>query len=181
MSAREAKLRRAPRSRRRTVRIVDTHSSSRTATVSFLILAAVALLAFGGWRYWQTEEPAPALQRPLTEVRLPWQCGRGHSFEAAGRVEPRSCPVCGRQSYIVNQWECKEHGRFDVAVRLRLDADGMVVPDSYRIGMGKWVPAGEEIGCPRCGKPLRHRARDPYESKIRRKERRRGGAPSRGG
>ena len=181
MPSPEAKADRRPRSRRRTVRIVEPRSTTRTATLSFLITVAAAVFLFVVWRFSQTEEVVlPALRGP-GEVTLDWRCVAGHTFRAPGQVEPHPCVVCGRPAYPFGIWRCEDHGEFEVIARLQLDAEGVLRPLEFRIlPDGEWVPAREILKCPECGERLQRQLRDPLGDLPRRKKTR-GMTPPRGG
>ena len=177
----EASTGRRPRSRRRTVRIVEPGSTTRTATVSFLITVAAAVLLFVVWRFWRAEEPAvPPLPGP-GEITLDWKCPAGHTFGAPAQVEPHPCTLCGHPAYPFGVWKCEEDGEFEVHVRLQLDTQGVLRPLEYRIlPHGEWGLAGETLACPVCGKHLKRKIQDPLKDLLRRKKKR-GTTPPRGG
>ena len=181
MPSSEARSDRRPRSRGRTVRIVEPRSTTRTATLSFLIAAAAAVFLFVVWRFWRTEEViVPALRGP-GEVTLDWKCLAGHSFRAPGQVEPHPCVVCGRPAYPFGIWKCEEHGEFEVIARLQLDAGEVLRPLEFRIlPDGDWVPASEILECPECGERLTRKLRDPLGD-LPQPRRKRGLTPPRGG
>ena len=169
----EARVDRWPRSPRRTVRIIGPRSTTRTATVSFLITAAAAVLLFVIWRFWGTEEPVLPLLRGPGELTLDWMCEAGHTFRAPGQVEPHPCTSCGLPAYPFGTWRCTEHGEFEILVRLQLDAHEVLRPLEYRIFPdGEWAPAGETLKCPVCGKHLKRKFRDPLGDLPRRKKKR---------
>ena len=180
MPSREAQVDRGPRSRRRTVRIVESRSTSRTATVSFLVTAAAAVLLFVIWRFWRADEIMPPEPRPLSQVTWKWECDAGHTFRASAHAEPRACPRCGRPAYPVDTWRCEEHGEFKVAVRFRRDAAGGLHPLEYRVADEDWTPAADGPYCPRCGRLLNHKPKDPFED-IPRTKKKKAVEPTRGG
>ena len=88
----------APRTRRRTVRIVESRSTTRTAVVSFLITAAAAMFALVIWLSLRPAVVEGPIHRVLQEVDLDWRCDAGHAWRAKGQIEPRVCMTqdCGR-------------------------------------------------------------------------------------
>ena len=172
MPAREAKVDRGPRSRRRTVRIVDSRSASRTATVSFLVTAAAAVLLFVVWRFWRADEIVPPTARPLEQVTWKWKCEEGHYFPAIAHAEPRACPRCGRPAYPMDIWRCPEHGEFEVLVRFRVGEGKTLQPLEYQVADGDWTVAADGPRCPQCGRALEHKPRDPFADMPRAKKKR---------
>lgn len=173
MSPHEANVPGAPRTRRRTVRIIEPRSATRTAVVSFLIMAAAAMFALVVWlSLHPTVEEGP-VQRKLVDVDLDWRCDAGHAWRLTGQIEPRICPTkdCGRDMWPAARWSCENHHKFDVAVRLQLDAIGLPRPLEFRLRGHDWVVAGDPLVCPKCSKMLRQVVRDPLEVVKRRKRR----------
>lgn len=158
----EAKVAGAPRTHRKTVRIVESRSGSRTAAISFLITAAVAVLAIVVWVSTRETVEAPAVQRLLHEVILDWRCDNGHTLTYPGRIGPRHCEKCQGEMWPIATWSCENHHSHRVAVRLEIGPDGKPGPTEFRLRRRNWVPAGTVLNCPRCGQPLMPRVRDPY-------------------
>lgn len=173
MSPHEANVPGAPRIRRRTVRIVESGSGTRTAVVSFLITAAAAMFALVIWLSLRPAVEEGPIQRVLTEVDLDWRCDAGHAWRMTGQIEPRVCPNkdCGRDMWPAARWSCENHHKFDVAVRLELDAGGLPRPVEFRLRGHDWIVSGDPLVCPKCSKLLRQDDRDPFEVVKRRKRR----------
>ena len=161
---------RARSARRRTVRIVKQRRATRTAAISLLIVAVPAMLLFVAWRFWQTDEEVPTFTRRLADVVLDWKCEGGHTFKARGQVAPRKCPTCGRAAYAVGTYHCPIHGPFELSIRYAEDSAGVARPSEYRIGR-KWAPAADGAHCPRCGRNLERRPKDPFAPKPRGRQR----------
>ncbi len=173
MSPHEANVPGAPRKRRRTVRIVEPRSATRSAVVSFLIMAAAAMFALVIWlSLHPTVEEGP-VQRKLADVDLDWRCDAGHAWRLTGQIEPRVCPAkdCGRDMWPAARWSCENHHKIDVAVRLELDAMGLPRPVEFRLRGHDWVVASDSLVCPKCSKLLRQVVRDPLAVVKRRKKR----------
>ena len=175
MPVSEANVPGAPRTPRRTVRIVETGSASRTAVISFLITAAAAVLALMIWLSLRTPIEEPAVQRGLAEISLDWRCQSGHYLRAwPGQIGPRTCERCREarkadtDMWPIATWSCENNHKHDVAVLLELNPEGKPVPVEFRLRNRDWVAAGIEQNCPRCGKPLGERVRDPLGEFIKR-------------
>ncbi|MCH8146533.1 MAG: hypothetical protein IH987_00845 [Planctomycetes bacterium] len=172
----------APRSRRRTVRIVEPRSTTRTAVVSFLITAAAAMFALVIWLSLRPAVVEGPVRRVLPEVDLDWRCDAGHAWRARGQIEPRVCMTkdCDRDMWPAARWSCENHHKFHVATRLELDASGFPGPVEFRLRGHKWVVAGDPLVCPKCSKFLREDVRDPLAD-VKRRKRRSAPPPKRGG
>lgn len=175
MSPHEANVPGAPRARRRrrTVRIVESRSGTRTAVVSFLITAAAAMFALVIWLSLRPAVEEGPVRRVLTDVDLDWRCDAGHAWGMKGQIEPRVCQTkgCGRDMWPAARWACENHHKFDVAVRLELDGEGLPRPVEFRLRGHDWVVAGDPLVCPKCSKLLRQVVRDPYEVVKKRRRR----------
>jgi len=158
----EANVASTPRTHRKTVRIIESRSGVRTAAISFLITAAVAVLTIVVWLSTRKTVEPPAVQRTLQEVMLDWRCDNGHTLTYPGKIGPRHCEKCGGEMWPVATWSCENHHSYKVAVRLEIGPDGRPGPKEFRLGRRDWVPAGTVLTCPRCGQPLIQRVRDPY-------------------
>lgn len=173
MSPHEANVAGAPRTRRRTVRIVESRSATRTAVVSFLITAAAAMFVLVIWLSLRPAVAEGPVQRKLREVDMDWRCDAGHAWRAKGQIGPRVCQTkdCGRDMWPAAPWSCENHHKVDVAVRLELDALERPRPVEFRIRGHDWVAAGDPLVCTKCSKLLREVVRDPLEPVKRRKRR----------
>lgn len=153
--------------RRPSVRIVERYSISRAAKVSIVMTAAAAAVAFAAWRWWQPPPPLTVARRSVSHVDLPWRCEAGHSFTAQGQTGDRLCASCAMPAYPVATYECKQHGPFEVAVKLKQVSDAVSVASQWRLGKGDWVPVESDLHCPRCETVLVRRPADPGEAAVR--------------
>ena len=173
MSPHEANVAGAPRARRRTVRIVEPRSATRTAVISFLITAVAAMFALVIWLSLRSPVEEGPVQRVLTEVDVDWRCDAGHAWREKGQIEPRDCQTkdCECVMWPAAPWSCENHHRFHGAVRLELDAMGLPRPVEFRLRGHDWVVAGDPLVCPKCSKLLKEVVGDPLEVVKRRKRR----------
>jgi hypothetical protein len=154
---------------RRKVRIVKHRTISRAGIISLTVTGGVAILIIFTRQMVRTEEPIRPLERTLTDYELEWKCEQGHTFRAAGQVDPKVCWTCGQPSFPVAKFGCAAHGQYDVLVRFTVAEDGVPKPAEYRLwGTKEWTPAAEGVHCPRCRKPM---DRVPAESLIPEKKR----------
>jgi len=151
---------RAASAPRRTVRILQPTGARRAAIVSLLIVGAAALALFLVWRAWRTDVPLEPRQRSLSDVELTWRCTGGHTFPAAGQTGSRTCIYCGQEAFNITNYVCPSHGSFEVAVRF-VQEGTVFKPGFVRLAGRDWLPAAEELRCPRCGVALEHRREDP--------------------
>lgn len=168
MSPFETRADRARRRRRYTVRVVRRVRIPRAAKLSLLFALVVGVGFALVWRQWGSDEHIVPYRRSLLESVLDWKCGRGHTFRAAGRIEPRPCSKCGRPSFPVAIYECEVHGSFQVFVRLKEDDLGRARPEAYRIGKGTWIAAEDPLHCPNCVRVLVRKKADPLATRSRR-------------
>ncbi len=112
-------------------------------------------------------------QRKLTEWETEWKCEAGHSFFAAGQVEPRSCWTCGEAAYPLAIYRCEIDGAYEVSVRLSKNPAGRAVPTRWRLAGRGWVETEKALRCPRCGRRLLY-SKDPLEA-FQRRQKKRGG------
>ena len=161
---------RANRRRQRKVRIVSPRSGSRAATVSIIVAGTSAILLLVVWRSWRSEDQVRPHQRALAEWETEWKCEAGHSFFAAGQVDPRSCWTCDEPAYPLAIYRCEIDGAYQVSVMLSENGSGRAVPSRWLLAGRRWVEAEEALRCPRCGRRLLY-SKDPLEGFQRRQER----------
>ena len=127
-----------------------------------LAVAVGAVLLFLGIRHsLRSEEPVPPHVRTFFDVELEWKCEAGHSFRAAGQVEPRRCWTCNRPAYPARGAVCPVHGETDVWVKFTLGTDGTPRPASYRTVGGEWTNADSPPQCPKCKREMTPVRDDP--------------------
>ena len=156
--------------RRRTVRIIKPRTTP-WAAISLLAAAVAAMSSLAVWRLWQTEEPQP-YRRKLTDVELEWKCDAGHSFRAAGQVDPRECWKCdppALAAYPIDNYVCPRGHSYEVAVRFAQGDDGAPKVTQLRLAGRDWTPIEEGLRCPRCKNRLVRKRRDPLEGIDRRR------------
>lgn len=153
--------------RKPSVRIVEPRTIPRAAKLSIVMTAAAAAVAFAAWRWWQPPVTIAAAQRSVLDIDLPWRCDAGHSFVAKGQTADRLCSSCSEPAYPVTTYECKQHGPFEVFVKLKSVADGVSVASQWRLGKTDWVSSEGELICPRCHATLVRRHADSADAAVR--------------
>jgi len=164
MSPTSSKPGKAAGVRRRTVRIVKSRRLSRPALISLLVAAGAVVATLALWRFWQHGDVVPPTQRTLGEWETEWKCDGGHSFRAAGQIEPRSCWTCGKPAYSVAFYRCPTHGTYEVSARFKADDGGRPKIAYLRLRGGRWVAVEDGLRCPQCGQVLRYGGHDPLRA-----------------
>ncbi len=149
----------APRTHRRTVRIVKPKKTSRAAMIT-LIAAAAAALSFP--LVWSLRQPEQVISPPRLIRTWEWKCEGGHLFNAEFQADSRVCVQCGRTAYPVGWYTCHVHGSFEVMARFASDGEHGSKPTHLRLIGRKWV-SENELFCPRCERPLVYKGKDPLE------------------
>ncbi len=150
--------------RRHTVRIIKHRTLSRPAVISLAVTGGAALCVLALWRFWQHEDVVRPRQRSLIEWETDWKCDSGHTFRAAGQIEPRSCWTCGKPAYPVTHYECPVHGTYEVSARFTTGADGAPKVAFLRLRGGPWIAVEEGLRCPQCSSPLQYVGNDPLRA-----------------
>ncbi len=148
---------------KRKVRIIKQRDVSRTAIVSLVIAAGVAVAALLIWRVGKSGEEIPVHIRSLREYEMDWRCEGGHFFHSTGRKDSRPCWMCGQPAYPVAHYKCNTHGSYEVAFRFSEDKQGTVKPEQVRVGSGEWIDADDGLKCPRCHLELTQDLIDPLD------------------
>lgn len=143
------------RPRRPTVRIVGRRSQLINTLITFAVVGGCGLTIFGIWLFLKPQpEPAPH-QRNLADIPMNWRCTNGHAFTAYGSMTPRPCPTCSARAFVVDIYECPEHGLFEAAVQFGIDKrSGKPVATHFRLKDGDWTPKSQGLRCRRCSRPL---------------------------
>lgn len=146
----------AGRAGRPTVRIVEPRVNWRAALVTLGLTALTGALLVLVWHLWRADPPIQPYQRSLAETELDWRCDGGHSFRAPGGTGSRGCAICKAPAYPLAVYACDVHGSFDVQVEFHRDADGAERIKHRRLlpVHGLWIPADENLTCPKCSREL---------------------------
>ncbi len=154
------------------VRIVQPRSAYRAAVITMLSVIIAASVVFLVLRSFGAEEPPQAHQRTLLDVTLLWRCESGHTFMEPGVAHPRTCPFClGPAHAVAEGFFCTSHGAQVVTVKFAADENGELVMSEWRVGGQAWQPADQALTCPRCGRVLVRKPKDPFEGVVRPKRR----------
>jgi len=161
---------RSPTRPRRTVKIVKQRSVSRAAWISLALVAAAAIAIPFMWTVSQSEPIAPATQTTFESTILDWRCDNGHTFKAPGRTGRRACPYCDAMASPYTQYTCPIHGAKDVEIQFEETKDGHVKIAKVRLVGRDWVPAGQQLRCPQCGRPLTYDANQTLRNKLKKRQ-----------
>jgi len=147
--------------RRRTVRIVKPRSGSRAGAISLAAVIGAAVLFLIVRYSLRSEETVQPFVRTFSDLEVDWKCEAGHTFRAAGQVEPRRCWTCNAAAFPVRRAACPVHGETEIWVRFSVDADGTPRPSSYRTVGGEWTDAATPPICPKCKRDMQPVREDP--------------------
>ncbi len=128
-----------------------------------MTMATVCMAAFilyFSWVFWRGEPIVTAPTRSFGDVTIDWLCESGHSFQATGQTDSRSCPQCSKRSYVVTLYQCEVHGRMEIMLGYDAEQDDVRVT-RWRLPSRGWVTSEEKLRCPRCRRALRRAPRDP--------------------
>ena len=150
-----------PRHGKRKVRIVRKKTGTRAALASLIVASLAAAALFGVWSFVDGPEPERPYVRDFTEVQYTWSCSDGHRFRALGQVEPRLCPHCGKEAFVVDTYVCEKHGAIEVFVRFHPGCTSTNNAYDLKLPNRRWTPAQEGISCPKCTRKLSKARKDP--------------------
>jgi len=123
------------------------------------VCMATFILYFS-WVFWRGEPIVTAPPRTFEQVTVDWLCESGHSFQATGQPESRTCPQCGKRSHVVTLYSCEVHGQMEVLLGYDTEHGNPRVT-RWRVPSRGWVDSEKKLRCPRCRRPLRRAPRDP--------------------
>lgn len=159
--------------RRRTVRIVKPRSGSRAGAITLAAIVGAGILLLLVRNALRSEETVQPFVRKFSDVDLEWKCEAGHTFPAAGQIEPRKCWTCNATAFPIRKASCPVHGETDVWVKFAADAEGTPRPSAYRAVGGEWTEPGASPICPKCKREMSPVRDDPL-AKLKSKKQRPG-------